>query len=184
MASKDADFDAALAPWESGWSYPDWRHQSAALDRLVDPPCWRQLELRDGDPGWARISKNGAVVSGDRRSTAVTTWAGLRSAEASSQVFSTYLSEADGCAGSERLHDRVWTGGAEAVTYRIPTAVGVSGDAYLWVAHAGSGFAAAFLGTQQGPLPTDVEGRFVDRLMSGVQSPESGGPGSQPAGRN
>jgi hypothetical protein len=175
---RDATLEASFAPWASGWFYPDWRQPAySGLQRLSAPPCSNDLRVRGGDPLVARVSKNGTAVSADHLSTAYTMWALATSSDAAGQVFSTYASEVDHCAGSERLHDRAWAGGAEAVTYRVPAADGVSGDDYLWIAHAGDGFAMAIVGSRHGPLPGDVEARFVDALIAGVQSPDSGGPG-------
>ena len=89
----------------------------------------------------------------------------------------TYASEADHCAGAQRLHTRAWTDGGRAVTWKVPPPDGVEGDVYLWVAQQGAGFAVGMVGTEKGSLPDDVELRFVDAMMAGLQSPNSGGPG-------
>jgi hypothetical protein len=174
----DADFDRVFAGWETGWFYDDHLgvDPKAPLSLLSDSPCWDHLGSHRDSPRWTTVTKNGTVVSGSRQSTAYTMWTHLRSSGDATQVFDTWVSEAEQCAGTDRMRGRAWTGGGEAITWKVPTEGG-EGDGYLWLAHTGDGFAAALVGTEKGPLPPDVELRFADALVSGLQSPTSGGPG-------
>lgn len=178
----DADFDRVFGGWESGWSYDDslGANRSSPLYGLSEPRCWNALALADSAHRPGRVSKNGAVVSGDRQSVAFTEWVrwGTGVAHGADEGFDTYVSELEKCPGAERLHTRAWTGGGQAVTWTVPPGHGARGEVYVWIAQAGRGFAIATVGTEQGPLPDDVEARFVDTLMAGLQSPDSGGPGS------
>jgi hypothetical protein len=175
----DASFDSVFAGWESGWFYDDnlGVDHNAPLSLMSSPPCWNKLGSPHGSPRWTTVTKNGTVVSGSRQSTAFLMWTHLRSADAASQGFDTWVSEPGQCAGAVRIRDRAWTGGGEAMTWTVPPPQGVEGNVYLVLAHAGDGFAAGIVGAETKPLPDDVELRLVTRMMAGIQSRESGGPG-------
>lgn len=158
----------ATAGWSSAWSDPDKSAQGiftnldfGCLDHIqggtnVEPDSTGDLAAVNAD---SAVAYGNLADFGQKSAAAATTWDSL----------STGLQQ---CSDATVSANRVWADG-QALSFTVRSTKAGSVEQHVWLAREGNAVGLLFIADQPGAVPDAVDGRVMEAMVAGLQSPDS-----------